>query len=135
MISSSELHLKLPVYLYRTRRRPSLHAKFRPQSDFYFLVNSPSMPYLKAPKQSPSTPAASKFAFTCSIKRLFLKPHILINVNYGNKYPPRQRIYEPARHPLQLTAYMSRILHWQTARNMKIKLPRHLRTDPFSVAG
>lgn len=59
-----------------TRRQPCLAGRSRPPSVSCFLVNSPSMPCRKEPRQSPSFPATKKAAasehgvFTPSLQQL-----------------------------------------------------------------
>ena len=70
----------LPVWPTTTRGRPSPAEKSRPPSVCFCPVSWPSTLWVRAPRPSPSTPAASKLPvkFACYINGSFQSHHILI---------------------------------------------------------
>ena len=74
MISLRELLEKLLVSLPTTSRRQSLPGQSRLLAVWSFLESLPSTPFLREPRLSPSTPAASRSLQ----ERLFKQPAIFI---------------------------------------------------------
>ena len=71
--SSRGSQLKLHALLTTTRSPPSPAGKSRPLWDFSFLESLPNMQCLRAPRLSPSTPAASKLLSLCTLQTAFIK--------------------------------------------------------------
>ena len=98
MISLRELLEKLLVSLPTTSRRQSLPGQSRLLAVWSFLESLPSTPFLREPRLSPSTPAASRslqerlfkqpaiFIATKLVKELLKLSHLLTKICYSSGY-------------------------------------------------